>query len=76
VTIREAYLVAAGSAAALLEDRAVAAAWMAPSALSGFTVGGLAEHLAVQVLFVPRTLARPAPEGEVVSLLGHYDRVT
>ena len=74
--IRGAYLVAAESAAALLDDPAVAAGWDKPSALVGFSVGGLAAHLATQVLFVPRTLAQAAPEGEPVTLLGHYGRVT
>jgi hypothetical protein len=71
---RKAFLVAAESAARLLADPAVAAAWTAPSALTGFTVGGLAAHLAVQVLFVPKTLADPPPPGEVVPLAGHYTR--
>ena len=60
---REAYLVAAESAARLIADPAVVAAWAAPSALEGFTVGGLAAHLAVQVVFVPKTLAEPPPPG-------------
>jgi len=72
---REAYLVAAEATATLLGDPAVASAWAAPSALTGFTVGGVAEHLAFQVLFVPQTLAAPPPDGELVPLLGHYDRV-
>jgi len=42
--LRKAYLVAAESAVRLIEDPAVVAAWTAPSALAGFTVGGLA-HL-------------------------------
>lgn len=74
--IRDAFVVAAGSAAELVEQPIVAATWAEPSALPGFTVGGLAAHLAGQVLFVPRTLAEPAPEGEPVTLLGHYGRVT
>jgi len=74
--IRQAYLVAAGSAVEVLDDPAVAAAWQKPSALSDFSVGGLAAHLAAQVLFVPATLAKPRPEGEPVGLLGHYERVT
>jgi hypothetical protein len=73
---REAFLVAGESAAALLADPAVAAAWDAPSALADLTVRGLAGHLANQVLFVPLILAEPAPEGEPVSLLGHYSRVS
>lgn len=75
-SIAEAYLDAAQSAAHLLADPAVAARWAEPSALAGFTVGGLAGHLAGQVLFVQRALDAPAPGGEPVPLLGHYDRVT
>jgi hypothetical protein len=74
--VAEAYLVAARSAADLLAEPAVAVAWARPSALTGFTVGGLAGHLAGQVLFVGRTLDSPPPRGEPVPLLGHYDRVT
>jgi hypothetical protein len=74
-TTRGAYLVAADSAADLLRDPAVTGSWGSPSALTGFSVGGLAAHLAGQVLFVPETLALPRPDGDVVSLLGHYERV-
>jgi len=73
--IRDAYLVAAASATTLLNDPEVAASWAAPSALRGFTVGGLSVHLAGQVLFVSQTLSEPPPEAEPVSLLGHYARV-
>jgi hypothetical protein len=73
--IRRAYLVAAGSAANLLGEPRVAASWSGASALRGFTVGGLAGHLAGQVLVVRRALAAPAPAGERVSLLGHYEKV-
>ena len=76
MSTRDAYLAAAESAADLIDSPAVAAAWGRPSALTGFTVGGLAEHLAHQVLAVPATLRKPAPTGEVVTLLGHYGRVT
>jgi hypothetical protein len=74
-SIRDAFLVAAASAADLLRDPAVAASWSTPSALAGFTVGGLAAHLGAQVTFVPQTLARPRPDGDEVALLGHYERV-
>jgi hypothetical protein len=76
VTIRDAFLTAARSARTLLADEAVAAQWSRPSALVGFTVGGLAAHLATQVLFVPQTLAKPQPDGQPVGLLGHYARVS
>ncbi len=67
---------AAESAAALVATPEVAAEWTRPSALTGFTVGGLAEHLAGQVLFVAGTIAGPPPSDGTVSLLEHYDRVT
>jgi Mycothiol maleylpyruvate isomerase N-terminal domain len=73
--IREAYLTAADSARSLLALPVVGAAWTEPSALAGFTVGGLASHLAAQVLFVSQALTSPEPTGDVVSLLGHYERV-
>jgi hypothetical protein len=74
--IRQAYLRAAASAADLLAAPEVAAAWTAPSALIGFTVGGLAAHLAGQVLSVAATVTGPAPEQETVTLLEHYGKVT
>jgi hypothetical protein len=74
--IREAYVLAATSAADLLAQPAVAEAWPKPSALQGFTVAGLAGHLAAQVLVVPATLAGPPPESEPIPLLDHYTRVT
>ncbi len=46
--VRLAFLDAATSAAALLADPAVAAGWSGPSALPGFSVGGLAVHLALR----------------------------
>jgi hypothetical protein len=73
--IREAFVLAASSATGLIADPAVAAAWSEPSALEGFTVGGLAGHLAAQALFVPDALRMEPPGGDVVPLLGHYDRV-
>ncbi|MEV0644188.1 maleylpyruvate isomerase N-terminal domain-containing protein [Phytomonospora sp. NPDC050363] len=71
---RDAYLTAADSAAALLADPAVAVAWDKPSALAEFGVGGLAGHLAYQVLSVASTLGNPLDDGELVPLLGHYAR--
>jgi len=73
--IREAYLVAAVSAATLIGEPAVAQAWERPSALPDFSVGGLASHLAAQITFVPKTLAEPV-DGPPLPLLGHYERVT
>jgi hypothetical protein len=74
--IRDAYLDAAETAAGLLAAPEVAAGWTAPSALSGFTVGGLANHLASQLWSVPPVLTNPVdPDLEVVTLLDHYARV-
>lgn len=73
--IRDAYLRAAASAAALLDDPAVAASWDAASALPEFSVAGLAGHLARQVVAVPRVLGQPVPAGQPVTLLDHYSRV-
>ena len=71
-----AYLAAAASAADLVAAPAVTRAWASPSALVGFTVGGLAAHLAGQVLVVGDRLDLPEPAEEPVDLLGHYERVT
>ncbi|SEF87537.1 Mycothiol maleylpyruvate isomerase N-terminal domain-containing protein [Thermomonospora echinospora] len=70
------YLEVAASALTLLSDPAVAGAWRAPSALAGFTVGGLAEHLATQIFSVRAGLAAPWPDHEVIGLLDHYSRVS
>jgi len=72
---RDDFLSVARSAAGLLQAPAVAAAWSEPSALVKFSVGGLAGHLAYQVLAVPQALADPAPQEPIVSLLEHYRRV-
>ncbi|MEE1927148.1 maleylpyruvate isomerase N-terminal domain-containing protein [Streptomyces sp. TRM 70351] len=73
--IREDFLSTARSAAGLVRAPEVAGAWESPSALPGFSVGGLAGHLAYQVLSVPEALAAPVPREPVVPLLGHYARV-
>ena len=72
---RDDFLSTARSAAGLLRDPAVVAAWSGPSALPEFTVGGLAGHLAYQILAVPPALAEPVPQEETISLLDHYGRV-
>jgi mycothiol maleylpyruvate isomerase-like protein len=73
--IRDAYLSAAESAAALLRDPAVAASWQQPSALPEFAVSGLAGHLANQTLSAEAVLAVEGGEAPI-SLLDHYERVT
>lgn len=72
---RDDFLSTARAAADLLRDPAVAAAWSDPSALEKFSVGGLAGHLAYQVLAVQPALAEPEPQEPTVPLLGHYERV-
>lgn len=73
--LREAYLQAGLSAVELIGDPAVEAAWLRESALPRLSVGGLAAHLAGQVVFVARTLDDPARPTERVQLLDHYTRV-
>lgn len=72
---RDDFLSTARSAADLLREPAVAAAWSSPSALPKFSVAGLAGHLAYQILAVPPTLTGPAPKEQTISLLEHYGRV-
>jgi uncharacterized protein (TIGR03083 family) len=72
---RSQYLHAARTALALLEHDAVAAAWDKPSALAGFTTGGLAAHLAQQITSVTASFTENDPAGKaLVGLFEHYDR--
>jgi hypothetical protein len=71
-----AFLETARTSRALLAEPAVAAAWAEPSALPGFTVGGLAAHLASQILTTARVIGEPPSTHELVPLLGHYARAT
>jgi hypothetical protein len=74
--MRAAYLDAAAIAAALLRDPAVARRWTRPSALEGFTVGGLAAHLGAQVVNVTAVLAADLPaDARVLTLPEHYGSV-
>jgi hypothetical protein len=73
ISVREAYLQAATSAAELLGRPAVATAWDRPSALPEFGVAGLAGHLAHQVLAVPGVLANAVPDEPPIGLLDHYN---
>lgn len=72
--IRDAYLEAAEIAVTLLRDPAVATRWSEPSALADFSVGGLAAHLAVQVLRTDQVLAAPPPQEAPIDLWQHYRR--
>jgi uncharacterized protein (TIGR03083 family) len=75
MTRREAFVDAARTAQSLLAHPAVAARWSEPSACEGFTVGGLAAHLATQVLKVPDVLAGASGGDAPKTLLGHYASV-
>lgn len=71
--IRQAFAVAAASAAELLAAPAVAAHWAELSALPEFRVSGLAGHLAQQVRYVSGFLAEPPPgHGELSTVAAHY----
>ncbi|SDD01652.1 maleylpyruvate isomerase N-terminal domain-containing protein [Glycomyces harbinensis] len=72
--IRTHYLSAARTGLDLLAHDAVAASWTEPSALEGFTVGGLAAHLAQQITTVAAALDADHAGKEVVELFAHYDR--
>jgi hypothetical protein len=72
--IRDSYLVAAKSAVNLLHHPSVAAAWGKPSALTEFTVAGLAGHLAHQLVRVDAVLDSGGTAGEPIPLLEHYSR--
>jgi uncharacterized protein (TIGR03083 family) len=72
---RDDFLATARSAADLLREPAVAAAWSRPSALEKFSVAGLAGHLAYQILSAEQALAGPVPKLPTISLLEHYGRV-
>jgi hypothetical protein len=76
--IWEDYVAAATAAAQLLSQPAVAAAWDAPSALELYNVGGLAGHLAGQVLLVAGFLddSAPQPQEKPVDLPEYYARST
>ncbi|MGH3443436.1 MAG: maleylpyruvate isomerase N-terminal domain-containing protein [Nitriliruptorales bacterium] len=74
----------AKAAQRLIEHDAVAARWDEPSALEGYTVGGLAGHLARAALTVERYLEAPEPPpdrepadaaGYLVAVLGAHDPV-
>jgi hypothetical protein len=72
--LRRQYLTAARTALALLEAEAVAKNWAEHSALEGFTVGGLATHLAQQVTSVTAALDADQTGKAVVGLFEHFDR--
>ncbi|MEV0626712.1 maleylpyruvate isomerase N-terminal domain-containing protein [Nonomuraea wenchangensis] len=74
VDIRKSYVIAATSAVSLLEEPAVSAAWDKPSALTEFSVAGLAGHLAHQIVRVRDVLGSDGAGHEPIELLEHYSR--
>ena len=82
---RELFVAAGDAAARLIASDDVAARWNEPSALAGYTVAGLAGHLARAVLQVASYLDRPAAPpaghplddapGYFVIVLGDHDPV-
>lgn len=60
----------------LTGSREVAAAWGRESALVGLTVGGLTRHLVSQPECAVEFLTNPGPpDAQVLTLVGHYERV-
>lgn len=72
-----AYFAVAGLAEQLIDSTAVRAAWEHDSALSGYTVGGLAGHLARAVLTVEQYCDLPVqePAAARVDAAGYFARV-
>jgi uncharacterized protein (TIGR03083 family) len=75
-TIFEDFFAAADAALGLIGAQEAAARWAEPSALAGFTVGGLAAHLGWQVQSAALAVGAPRPEpgAAVTGLMGHYTR--
>ncbi|GAB2834107.1 hypothetical protein GCM10027176_43090 [Actinoallomurus bryophytorum] len=74
MSVKDAYLAAAGEAVDLLGRPEIAATWERPSALAEMTVSGLAGHLAYQILSVGSALDGPASRQAPIPLLEHYAR--
>ncbi|HET9172898.1 MAG TPA: maleylpyruvate isomerase N-terminal domain-containing protein [Actinospica sp.] len=74
--IFEDFLTAADAALGLLESAEVTGRWVEPSACAGFTVGGLAAHLAWQVQSAAWAVGceRPKPDAVVTGLPAHYEQ--
>jgi hypothetical protein len=69
--IRPAFLDSADVAAAVLRQPVVAERWSAPSALPGFSVGGLAWHLANQITRTLAALEAP-PGADPITVMDHF----
>ncbi|NRQ31517.1 hypothetical protein HII36_06630 [Nonomuraea sp. NN258] len=70
--IRQSYLAAAESALSLLQNPVVSTAWGKPSALTEFSVGGLAVHLSHQLVRVRDALQVDGEIQPPIPLLDHY----
>lgn len=71
----ELYVAVAVAAEETIASTAVTASWDEPSALDGYTIGGLAGHLARAILTVERYLDRPAPEFTTTDAAGYFAHV-
>lgn len=70
---REALFDAADLAVGVLASEAVDRRWDEPSAVEGFSVGGLAAHISATVRFLEVALDEPMPDSpNEVSLVGFY----
>lgn len=77
MVIRELFDAAADAAQRLVDSDEVAAQWADPSALEGYTVGGLAGHLGRAILTVQRYLDAPPPpaDAELSDAAGYFEVV-
>ncbi|MDT5219046.1 MAG: hypothetical protein QOF15_1151 [Mycobacterium sp.] len=73
--IRGDFLAVSRIAAELLREPRLRTVWGEPSALAEFSAGGLAGHLAFQVLAIPQIVREPIPAEPTITLLDHYARV-
>ena len=74
LSVRDTFLVAAGSAAGLVRHPRVVESWGASSALPKMSVGALATHLAAQVLTTQQLVIAPPVAEAPITLLEHYAR--
>ena len=72
--IRADFLDVSRIAAGLLREPRITTVWGEASALAEFSVGGLAGHLAYQVLAIPQIVREPIPTEPTITLLEHYAR--
>jgi hypothetical protein len=73
--IRADFLDVSRIAAGLLREPRLTTVWGETSALAELSVGGLAGHLAYQVLAIPQIVREPIPTEPTIALLEHYARV-